>query len=67
MALTGDILDKNKTPFSPLGLQATDISSRSISLKWDLNPGSHDTLLYHIFYRVEDSTRFLYIFLIEIL
>lgn len=58
LTATGGVLDDDRTPLPPLGLQTIDVTSRSISLKWDSNPGSSDVSLYHIFYREEESTRF---------
>lgn len=53
---------KPEIPLSPLGLQASEIKGRSITLKWDQPPrrlnNDADVFMYHIFFRETDSTRY---------
>uniref|UniRef100_A0A914DYB5 Neogenin n=1 Tax=Acrobeloides nanus TaxID=290746 RepID=A0A914DYB5_9BILA len=47
-----------KTPLQPLGLRVMKNDSRSIVLKWDPPVQTHgDILLYHVYFREDDSTR----------
>lgn len=58
MALTSDT--EAETPLRPVDLEAVEIESRSISLRWSppSNQRSLRSIVYYIFYREEESTRY---------
>lgn len=62
LALTADgEVSQPRVPLQPLSLEATEVHSRSVALKWDPPSGNFGALTYYVHFRDEESTRYIFI------